>query len=96
VKRTIGIAAGLCVMALLCQGCVLAVAGIIADHEMTKSDYNSYVKETRQDNTEREEHGLKSHAILSYSDWKKGVGENADGSPIIVTNSPSKPLGVQK
>ena len=38
---------GVLLLTVVClfQGCVLAVAGLVADHEMTKSDYDSYVKD---------------------------------------------------
>lgn len=84
-KRTIGMVAGLSVMALLCQGCVLAVAGIIADHEMTNSGYNGYVKDVRKDNTERQEHGLQPNPIMSRKDWKKGLAQPVTG---LTTNAP--------
>ena len=66
----------LAAVAIINQGCVPVLVGAVAyNHVHSKDAYNTYVLETRKDNTEREEHGLNTNPILSYNDWKKGAGK---------------------
>jgi hypothetical protein len=95
VKRLVFTGVLLLAVVCFCQGCALALAGIITDHEMTKSDYDSYVKDTRKDNTDREEHGLKPNPIMSFQDWKRGAAQPVNGEPLppepVQTNSINHP-----
>ena len=94
-KRLVSTGVLLLSVVCLCQGCALVVGGIIANHMMTKSDYAGYVKDTRNDNTEREEHGLKPNQIMSYQEWKAGAAQPIDGQPVspapVQTNSVNHP-----
>jgi len=77
--------------AILNQGCVpVLIAAVAYNHVHTKDAYNAYVTETRKDNTEREEHGLKPNPILSYDDWKKSG--TADQSATTATNQTPKQI----